>query len=250
MVIYFSGTGNSRYCARMLADKLEDELLDSANYIKHGIAADLTGGKPWVFVCPTYAWQIPRLFEQFIRSGDFRGSRKAYFVLTCGGDIGNAGGPLEALCREKGLTFMGVLEVPMPENYVALFSVPDERTCAQIIAAAGPILAAGADCIRQGKSFPARRVGPLDRLKSGAVNRGFYKLYVKANSFYTTDQCVGCGKCGEVCVLNNIRLQGDRPVWGACCTHCMACICTCPAQAIEYGRRSRGKRRYLCPEYD
>ena len=28
------------------------------------------------------------------------------------------------------------------------------------------------------------------------------------------------------------------------CTHCMACICYCPAEAIEYGKKSLGKPRY------
>ena len=46
MVVYFTGTGNSRYCARMLASLLEDELIDSTNFIKNGIAADLITDKP------------------------------------------------------------------------------------------------------------------------------------------------------------------------------------------------------------
>ena len=29
---------------------------------------------------------------------------------------------------------------------------------------------------------------------------------------------------------------------------CMACICGCPAEAIEYGKKSRGKPRYQCPK--
>ena len=33
-------------------------------------------------------------------------------------------------------------------------------------------------------------------------------------------------------------------VWGSDCTHCMACICDCPAEAIEYGKKSVGKPRY------
>ena len=44
--------------------------------------------------------------------------------------------------------------------------------------------------------------------------------------------------------MNNITLRGGRPVWGKACTHCMACICYCPAEAIEYGKKSRGKPRY------
>ena len=50
-----------------------------------------------------------------------------------------------------------------------------------------------------------------------------------------TDACIGCGKCVELCPLNNIRLENGKPVWGKHCTHCMACICYCPKEAIEYG---------------
>ena len=73
---------------------------------------------------------------------------------------------------------------------------------------------------------------------------------VKAKPFYTTDACVACGKCAELCVLNNITLNADeKPVWGDNCTHCMACICNCPAEAIEYGKKSQGKPRYKGPDY-
>lgn len=44
--------------------------------------------------------------------------------------------------------------------------------------------------------------------------------------------------------LNNIRLENGKPVWGKNCTHCMACICYCPKEAIEYGEKSKGKPRY------
>ena len=250
MIVYFSGTGNSRYCAQMLAKLLNDDLLDTAGYIKHGIAAELISCKPWVFVGPTYAWQMAHIFSDFIRSGTFSGSKEAYFVLTCGGDIGNAGSPLSDLCREQNFKYMGTLEVIMPENYVAMFPVPDHAKSARIIAAAAPILEKGAQCIAQCVPFPGNKVGLLDKLKTGPVNQGFYKFYVKADGFFVTDKCIGCGKCVNVCVLNNIRLENEKPVWGQSCTHCMACICGCPAEAIEYGKRSQGKRRYLCSEYE
>ena len=56
--------------------------------------------------------------------------------------------------------------------------------------------------------------------------------------------CIGCGKCEKLCPMNNITLPNDRPVWGDNCTQCMACICYCPKEAIEYGKRSVGKPRY------
>ena len=103
--------------------------------------------------------------------------------------------------------------------------------------------------IRAGEAFPAVKAGMKDRRKSGVVNDGFYRLYVKAAPFRVTDACVGCGKCEELCPLGNIRLEDGRPVWGERCTHCMACISYCPAEAIEYGKRSVGKRRYRCEDH-
>ena len=61
---------------------------------------------------------------------------------------------------------------------------------------------------------------------------------------YDLNACIGCGKCVELCPLNNIRLENGKPVWGKNCTHCMACICYCPKEAIEYGEKSKGKPRY------
>ncbi len=249
MVIYFSGTGNSRWCAQVLAEQLNDALLDSGGYIKPGIAAELISGKPWVFVAPTYAWQLPRIFEQFIRTGCFSGSQDAYFVLTCGSEIGNAGKTLEALCRDVGLHYRGVLQVAMPENYIAMFNVPPADRCREMIRAARPVLEKGAKHILNGASFPAVKVTALDKLKSGPVNWGFYTYYIKASPFRVTNACISCGKCAELCPLNNIRLQNGTPLWGNQCTHCMACICRCPAEAIEYGKRSVGKTRYRCEDY-
>lgn len=249
MVVYFSGTGNSRYCAKMLASKLNDELTDAGAIIKSGARAELIGSRPWVFVAPTYAWQMARVFADFIRSGSFSGSRDAYFVLTCGGETGNAAESLKSLCKDKDFCFMGMLEVPMPENYVAMFAVPGEEKCAKMLAEARPLLEQAAERIKENQHFPEKKVSAADKLKSGPINKGFYAGFISAKKFWVTEACVGCGKCAQSCVLNNIDVQNGRPVWGSSCTQCMACISGCPTGAIEYGKASRGKRRYQCEEY-
>lgn len=125
MIVYFIGTGNSRYCAQILAHALGDETVDAFRFIRDGIAAELISEKLWVFVAPTYGWQFPHIFADFIRNGSFTGHRGAYFVMTCGGDIGNAGAKIAPLCAEKNLNYKGVLQVVMPENYIALFNAPE-----------------------------------------------------------------------------------------------------------------------------
>lgn len=233
----------------MLADKLEDRLLDSFEFIKNQISAELTSAKPWVFVAPTYCWQLPHIFEQFIRTSHFEGCKDAYFVMTCGGDIGNAGAKIQRLCEEVGLNFKGVLPVIMPENYIAMFEVPKPETAKRIVLVAKRALLKAVRLIQKDEKFPEQKIHLIDKLKTGPVNPLFYKIFVKAKPFHTTDACIGCGKCAAACVLNNISIKDGKPQWGDACTHCMACICGCSAEAIEYGKKSLGKPRYMCEEY-
>ena len=245
MILYYTGTGNSAYVARRIGARTGDTVVDLLEKLRAGDHTPLHSDRPWVVAAPTYAWQLPRLVRDWLRQTKLTGNRNIYFVLTCGGSIGGAGAHLETLCRDLGLTFRGCVPIVMPENYIAMFKVPDEPESRRIVAAAGPAIDAAADAIISGKPFPVRSGG---KLRSSLVNILFYALFVKAKKFRVSDACTGCGRCAAVCPLNNVQLKAGRPVWGNACTHCMACICTCPAEAIEYGNQSRGRRRYTCPD--
>ncbi len=41
--------------------------------MREGIGAELQSEKPLGVCVPTYAWQLPRVFGDFIRSGSFQG---------------------------------------------------------------------------------------------------------------------------------------------------------------------------------
>jgi len=246
MVIYFTGTGNSRYLAQLLGKKLNDEVVDAAKLIREEEHPKFSSALPYVFVGPAYAWRLPRVFEDWIRVCSFEGDRRAYFVVNCGSSILGAGAYAEKICHEIGLSYMGVAEVVMPENYIAMFSAPDESEAQEIIAKAAAKTEALAESVRKEEPF-VLKTSPLKHLGSALLNFGFYRFTISAKKFYATDACVACGRCVENCMLHNISLKDGKPVWGDACTHCMACICKCPAEAIEYGRHSVGLRRYVCP---
>lgn len=249
MILYFSGTGNSRYCAQMLADLLKDECKDCFTYLRNGTSAALSSQKPWVFVAPTYSWQLPRVFAEFIRNSSFSGSQDAYVLMTCGNDVGNAAATNKALLQEKGLTCHGTLPVVMPDNYLVMFSVPSREDSEKMVKAAHPTIKQAASLIQKGEDFPPLSGGALGWLKSGLVNSLFNRFQIRATPFTASNACISCGKCQKLCPLGNIHLQDGKPVWGAHCTHCMACISGCPVGVIEYGKSTRGKNRYQCPPY-
>ena len=121
MILYFSGTGNSEYVAKRIAAATGDGVLNLFQKLRSGDHAPLDSKQPWVVVTPTYAWRIPRLVANWIAKTELRGSREIYFVMTCGGNIGNAGQYLKKLCAEKRLQYQGCMEVVMSEIILRCF---------------------------------------------------------------------------------------------------------------------------------
>ncbi|MBO3443886.1 EFR1 family ferrodoxin [Clostridium sp. CCUG 7971] len=248
MIMYFSGTGNSAYVAKRIEKEIEGESLNLFGKIRNCDYSYLTSDKPWVIVAPTYAWRIPRIVHEWLMKTKLCGNRDIYFVMTCGGSKGDADKYLKKLCVSKGMNYKGCKSIIMPENYIALFKSPDENEALAIIEQSEQIISDTAQYIRNNLAFPEHHVTFKDKFNSGLVNDIFYPLFVHSKKFYITDACISCGKCEKVCPLGNIQLENGKPIWGNNCTHCMACICRCPKEAIEYGKNSMGMIRYVCPK--
>lgn len=244
MILYYSGTGNSRYIAKRIAKATGDELLCMNERIKAGDTSPVEADERLIIVTPTYGWRIPRIVRGWLADTELTGAKRAWFVMDCGSEIGNAAKYNRALCEEKQLEYMGTAQIVMPENYIAMFNAPEADEARQIVAKAEPDIDRAITAIAAGEAFTPPRNNLYDRFMSCTVNPVFYSLFVKANAFTVSDACTGCGMCAKLCQTNSITIENGKPVWGEGCTHCMACICRCPAEAIEYGKKSLGKPRY------
>jgi len=247
MILYFSGTGNSAYAANYIGERIEDDVINLFEKIRDNDFSPVESEHPWVICTPTYCWQIPKILENWIAKTEFRGSRDIYFVMTCGGDIGNAEKYLKQLCAKKDFNYKGCAEVVMPENYIAMFNAPEKHEAKRIVKAAQRSLKKAVGFIQTGSKMPTVKVNVIGKLSS-AVNKIYYTLLVKDKKFYAKSTCTGCGLCVKKCPLSNITIKDGKPQWNGNCTHCMACICYCPVEAIEYGKVSAGKERYTCPD--
>ena len=75
MILYFSGTGNSRHVAKRMAAELDDQLLDLNERIKAEDTSPVETGEDLVVVTPTYAWRIPRLVRDWLLKTRMAGSK-------------------------------------------------------------------------------------------------------------------------------------------------------------------------------
>ena len=244
MILCFSGTGNSRFIAKEIAQAFDDEIIDINQKIKTKDVSPILCKNKLILITPTYAWRIPRIVSDWFLKTTFIDAKEIYFVMNCGSEIGNAAKYNQQLAKQKHLEYMGTAQILMPENYIALFQAPEKKEAKEIVKRAKPNIQKVIEQIKANKKLDKPRNNLYDRFMSTCINPIFYPMLVRADAFYAKESCIGCGICITKCCMNNITLKNKKPIWGKECTHCMACMNYCPQQAIEYGKKSKGKVRY------
>ncbi|SDA14109.1 Flavodoxin domain-containing protein [Ruminococcus sp. YE71] len=246
MVLYFSATGNTKYAAETIAEKLGDRSLDLTDRIKRHDYSEIYSNRPFVICCPVYVSEMPLFFMDYIKKVKLAGNRRVYFVFTCGASAGISGGLAKSIVWKKHMIYMGSRFIVMPNNYIAsdLFAGSDDGDILYRLETAKLAAQKIALAVKNRKQLKSRHIFLAEK----AVTVPLVKLWVRTQQpstpFHTSDKCVGCGKCVKVCPLNNITLVNKRPVWESPCAHCMACICSCPTEAIDYGNITQNKLKY------
>lgn len=251
MILYFSATGNTEFIARELAKQLEDDCINLLDRVKTNDYTTLYSEKPYIICAPVYVCEMPRFMSKYLKKQTFTGNKDVYFIFTSGGYCGISGQLAKSMFRKKKMNYRGHAEFKMPRNYVANDAYPMLSTeeIEKRIVDSHEMLDSVVANIKAGNKLTARHIFLFETLITVPFNPVWCKLKLRAKDFFSTDKCVGCGKCVKLCPLNNISLKEKKPVWEDNCTHCMACIGNCPTKAIEYGNITQDKEQYNFGKY-
>lgn len=255
MILYFSGTGNSLWAAKRVAEALDDELV----YIPDAMQGDchfaIGNGERLGFVIPVHGWRPPLLVRRFLERCEWSlpssGAPYTYIIYTAGDTVGRAVEYFEGDLAKQGLQLDAAFSLIMPESYVGLplMDVDTKAKEAEKKLKAAADLTEYIEDIRQcRKGIRKTTVGPLPSLLSGPVGAFFVKRLVTDKPFKVVDsRCTACGACAKACPVGNIDGgRGRKPRWRhkGDCLSCFACYHHCPNHAIEYGWRTRNKGQY------
>jgi ferredoxin len=248
MIIFFSGTGNTKKAALALAEKLGDSAIQlSAETLTDPASATLrvTDGRIiWMF--PTYSWGVPPVVKRFIMEATISGAADAehWMVTTCGDDVGQTDRMWRRLMTLRGYRTVGAFSVIMPNTYVCMkgFDVDSPELTQSKLNAMDQRIDLIAKRIETGDTSDDLTRGSFAWFKTAVIYPWFVKFDMSPKGFSATDDCTGCGKCRRHCPMGNIKSDKDgRPVWGENCAFCLGCYHVCPCHSVAYGKTTRTK---------
>lgn len=249
MIYYFSGTGNTEWAARRIAEATGETLYDMAA----GAAGAPQDGEIVGFCFPVHGWRPPKIVRRFIAGLHIEGRGRYCFALaTCGDSTGRCMDILQRDLGAIGLRADSLFSILMPESYVALplfRTDPKPKEQAKIAAAEKALTTEIIPAIKARRpGIASLERGYLPYTYTYVLGAWFNRYRIDDGPFRVdSDLCVGCSRCAKACPTDNIEMSEDgRPVWkhDGSCTACLACYHHCPHHAIEYGRWTKGKGQY------
>ena len=247
MIFYYSGCGNSKFIAQSIAEALNEKLVFIPEAQRDNkYEYELTEGEMLGFVYPIYSWRPPHLVEEFVQKMHVNG--KASYVwtaVTCGDNVGETESIFRNELKTIGLELNAAFCFKMPNTYVNFMgmNVDKEEVANEKIAKAKEKLPKVIKAIKEHAVFSDMVKGGLPKFKSNVIGSGFYK-WASDKPFFANDNCISCGLCAKVCPLQNITMEYGHPHWNGNCNTCDACYHHCPKNAIQYGKKTRGKGQY------
>ena len=243
-IYYFSGTGNSLWSAKRIAQTIGGECTPEniGAWAQKGetvVEADAV-----VLVFPSYAFGLPLAVRRFVRNAKFKTPYLAAFV-TYGSTQGGTLASLSRILKRKGIGEVYFGRIPAVENYIAIFGPPKEKTERLRLAMQKEATEEAARCVMERRANRVSTFRPVSAFIWLLFSLGikiFYKRYK------VSGDCNGCGICAKLCPVSAISMRDGLPVFSGKCEHCQGCLNWCPKKAIHFGRLDSSLSRYHHPE--
>lgn len=249
ILYYFSGTGNSKRAAGLIAETAEKVGVRTDLFNIDRFAAiekpDFQGKALIGFCSPTHGFNLPPIMLKFIwrfprqKNADVfvfnsRAGMKLHKFFTPG--LSGAAQIFPALVlRLKGFRVVGMQPMDYPSNWISLHPGLRPKVVKSVVERCDHKTNAFAEKILSGKKvYKALLSLPID-LAVLPVTLGYYLVgrFALAKTFVATDACTFCGLCEKQCPVNAIKTREKRMFWSFNCESCMRCMNICPHRAIE-----------------
>ena len=245
-LFFYTGTGNSLWTARLLAENLGSTELIPIAQAGPGMIRPTSHVIGLVF--PVHIWGVPQPVIDFINRLDADSTKYYFAVAVNAGQVAGTLIQLKKLMGEKGIKLASGFSMNLPSNYIPWGGAIAKEKQEKLFSDAHEKIKRIADAV-SARTRMAPEKGPLwqNIFFSVIYHLSLSRVPKMDKPFWADDQCTACMICQRICPADNIVITGKKPVWQHHCEQCFACIQWCPAEAIQYGKSTANKRRYHHP---
>jgi len=246
-LFFYTGTGNSLWTARKVANELGNADIIPIPWISSypfRSRADAIG-----IIFPVHIWGLPQRVIAFVNSLAVDTSKYYFALAVNAGQVAATLLQMNKLMKSRDLFLSAGFDIVMPSNYIPWGGPGPKSKCMKRINDSKEKIRKISTVIANRERSPVEK-GPLWQ---NILFSWFYKLsfpYIPAmdKKFWVDDKCNNCNICMKVCSCGNIDMQAGKAVWLHHCEQCLACIQWCPKEAIQYGKNTSRYERYHHPE--
>lgn len=235
--IYFSGTGNTKYCLDKFLEYYNDnKKVESYSIENKECINKIKENSDIVLAYPIHYSDLPIIVRNFIIDNkDIFKNKNIFIIATMGLFSGDGTGCAARLLKRYGANITGGLHLKMPDcigDVKTLKKSLEENK--KIVKNADRKIKETVSNIKNGK-YSRDGLSFIDHLKGLFGQRlYFYKKTYRLKNKLKIDyeKCISCGKCSRMCPMKNIEMINSKPVSQNKCTCCYRCVNNCPKQAI------------------
>ncbi len=246
LVLYFSGTGNTKYIAEYFAEKMQAKYYSIEKEIN--FSEQLNNAEIIAFCYPIYGSTVPIIMREFVlKYKDHLSNKKIIIFCTQNLFSGDGARVFTELLENIDYNIIYAEHFNMPNNICNLFFYPlaSKKKIKKYIEKANKKVNNICNNI-DNKIIKKRGFNCFSKYLGLVIQRtAFSKIEKKAKKDVRIAlRCNQCLLCVEICPMKNLQNKENIIVQKGNCTFCYRCVNACPKKAITVLWHGKVKKQY------
>ncbi|MCY6372148.1 EFR1 family ferrodoxin [Clostridium ganghwense] len=254
LLIYFSGTGNSKFIAKRIKNEFIKQGHEVTLYsIEENLTIDWESYDFLILGSPKYYEHTPLFFINWIENNVPKLPSPINVIIFCtaSAPVATSFKYLQKILEKKNCYVVTTKTFQMPNNYsIGMFSTTSEEKYEIYSKWSGEKAALMIENFLYAVYSIEKINGFIGFLCKNVSSFFCNSAKHKSKNFSVNSDCIKCKQCIKNCPNDNIEIKNDKIVFKNNCIFCTRCINSCPKNAILYKNKKPKQYTYNLNELE